>query len=192
MADLKSVRLHIAGIGHIFYAPVGTEVPDISKFVFGNESTYGDFKWLGDISSENVVEFEPDGGDASFKRTHDRLNVRAIYEDQTIQGTINALSISKETFEVAFGEGGYQQDTDSYKVKAKAFSANYALLLVTEDGVDIAAVSFPNASVTGTFPTFDIENFTELPLKASLQGAEDNTLWEQFFPRPYNAGVQVI
>lgn len=191
MATLENVRLNIAGIGHVFYAPIGTEVPDISQFRFGDESTYGDFKWLGDISAENVLEFEPDGGEASFKRTHDRLNVRAIYEQQTIKGTINALNIAKETFEIAFGGGAYKQETDSYKVKATSFAQDYALLFVAEDGVYITALSMPNASVTGKFPVFDIENFTELPLNVALQGDKDGTLWESFFPREY-AGKQHV
>lgn len=189
MATNDTVRLHIAGIGHLFYAKVGTAVPNISNFKFGDESTYGGFKWLGDISSENVIEFETEGGDVTFKRTHDRQKVRAVREDQSVTGTVNSVNISKETFELAFGGGEYVSETDSYKVKSTSFAQDYALLFVSEDGVDIAALSLPNTSVMGTFPKYSVEEFVEIPIKLALQADKDQVLWENFMPRPY-AGAE--
>lgn len=190
MATVDTVRLHIAGLGHVLYAKVGTAVPDISKFKFGDESTYGEFKWMGDTSSENLLEFETDGGDANFKRTWDRVKVRAVYEDQTVKGTLNSLNISREVFEIAFGGGEYKSETDSYDVKATGFAEDYALLVVSEDGRDISALSLPKVSIQGSFPTYSIEEFVELPLSLAIQADNNGTLWTDYFPRPYAATAQ--
>lgn len=189
MATLETVQLEIAGIGHCFYAPVGTTPFDIAKMKFGDESTYGEWKWLGDLSAENLVEFEVDGGDVNFKNTWDRKKVRALREDQTITGTINALNISRETFELAFGGGAYEETTDSYKVKSTGFAKDYAFMLTPEDGLNISALHLPKTSVLGSFPKWSVEEFTEIPLSLAIQAADDATLWEQFFPRPYSAAA---
>lgn len=187
MATLAESKLHIAGTGHVLYAPVGTEYPNLDQFKFGDESTYGEFVWLGDVSSENMIEFETDGGDVSYKRTFDRKQVRSVREDQTTTGTINSVNIGRETFDVAFGGGEYVESTKSYKVKSNGFARELALLVVTEDGQDIAGLGLPSTTVQGSMPVWDVEEFTEIPMSVAVQSDVDQTIFEIFEPRPYAA-----
>lgn len=189
MATLADSKLVIPGKGHVFYAPVGTEAPVLDNFVFGDETTYGDFVWLGDTSSENTIEFETDGGDVTYKRSWDRTQIRAVREDETINATVNSLNISQETFELAFKGGTYDPATKSYKVRGGGGSAQHALLVVIEDGSDISGFRFPNTDIKGSFPSLDIEEFMEIPLGVAILTDVDMTLWEIFEPRPYVAAV---
>ena len=89
-----ALKLHITGLIHVFHAPVDTTVPDISTFDFSDvmsTGSFGDWTWLGDTSSENLIELASDGGDAEYKRTADRLKVRAVREDTTYTLTINTV-----------------------------------------------------------------------------------------------------
>lgn len=187
MATLETVRLHIAGIGHVLYAEPNTPYPSLDNFKFGDESTYGDFTWLGDVSSENMIEFESDGGDVTYKRTWDRRQVRAVREDQTYTGTVNSVNIARDTFETAFGGGEYVEATKSYKVKTSGFAVPKALLIVTEDGTDISGLGLPSTTLAGSMPVWDVEEFTEIPISVAVQGGLDLTLFEIFEPRPYAA-----
>lgn len=186
MATMQDVRLHIPGKGHVFYADTDAAEMTLDNFRFGDPSTYGDWTWLGDTSSENLVEFEADGGDVTYKRTWDRTQVRAVREDETFTGTVNSVNISRETFELGFAGGEYVEASKKYKIKTTGFAAQKALLIVTEDANDIAGLRLPNVEVKGSFPVFDIEEFMEIPLNlAVLSSSVDQTLFEIFEPRPY-------
>lgn len=69
MATKDTVRLFIPGVGHVFHAPVDTLEMDLDTFNFLDESTWGEWTWLGDVSQENLIEFETDGGEAEQKHT---------------------------------------------------------------------------------------------------------------------------
>lgn len=188
MADMQDVRLHIPGKGHVFYNDVDADEMVLDNFRFGVPSTYGTWTWMGDTSSENLVEFEADGGEVTYKRTWDRLQVKAVREDETFSGTINSVNISRETFELGFAGGEYVEASKKYKVKSTGFAAQKGLMIVTEDATDIAGLRLPNVDVKGSFPVFDLEEFMEIPLNlAVLSSAIDQTLYEVFEPRPYVA-----
>lgn len=190
MATLADVQLHIPGKGHLFYANTDADEFVLDNFKFGDPATYGTWTWLGDVSSENLIEFESDGGDVTYKRTWDRTQVKPVYDDETFTGTINSVNIAQETFNLAFAGGEYVAASKKYKVKTTRFAAKKALLLVTEDGEDIAGLRLPNVEVKGSFPTFDIEEFQEIPLNLAILGSVvDQTLFEIFEPRPYTAPV---
>lgn len=193
MATLADSRFIIPGIGHVFYGPVDTPALDLDAFVFGDETTYGEWTWLGDTSSENLIEFETDGGDITYKRTWDRTKVRAVREDETINATINSVNITRDTFELAFKGGTYNEATKSYTVKTTGGSAQNALMVVMEDGGDAAGFRFPNTDIKGSFPSLDLEEFMEIPLSVAILGsiADPGDLWEIFEPRPYAGGGTV-
>lgn len=190
MATAETVKLHIAGIGHVFYADIDTPALDVTAFKFLDESTYGTWTWLGDTSSENMVEFETDGGDITYKRTWDRLKTGAVREDETISATINSVNASAETFNLGFAGHTYDEVTQSYTVAGNSSSSAKALLIVTEDGAQNAALYLPNTDIKGSFPTFDLEEYMEIPLSvAILSSPSTGNLWQWFEPRPYVAAV---
>ena len=71
MATTSDVKLQIAGIGHVYRAPVGTAPFSLDGYQFNGGAAQGDWSWIGDTSSENMIEFEVDGGDITQKRTWD-------------------------------------------------------------------------------------------------------------------------
>ena len=182
-----ALKLHITGLIHVFHAPVDTTVPDISTFDFSDvmsTGSFGDWTWLGDTSSENLIELASDGGDAEYKRTADRLKVRAVREDTTYTLTINTVGISRDHFELGFSDAEYDEATNSYRIKSGGTSSEKALLVVTEDGRDVAAVYLPNADIVGNLPGFDLENFQEWPLTCALLASPSTgDLMSYYLPR---------
>ena len=197
MATLETTKLNIAGRGHVLHAPVDTRPLDLDAFVFGDESTYGNWTWIGDTSSENLVEIENDGGDVTYKRTWDRVQVRAVRDEQTTSATINSVNVSGDTFTLGFNGAVYDEALDSYKIGANVSSSARAILIVIEDGTDVAGLYLPDTDTKGAFPTFDLEEFTEIPLNVAVLGSVGQVttagplLWEWFVPRPYTGGGAV-
>lgn len=190
MSSLSTVKLFIPGIGHVFTNTIDSEEMKLDNFVFGDEATYGTWTWLGDTSSENTIEFSTDGGEGEQKNTWDRPGVRTIYTPETLSGTINSLSMEKETFELAFAGGTYDATKKKYTVAGKKVSSKKALMIVCEDGLDLMAFRFPNTEITGAFPTFDVENFLELPLTVqALTSPTNGARYDIFEPRPYAAAT---
>lgn len=188
MASADTVKLHIAGIGHVFYNDVDADPLDPTAFKFLDETTYGTWTWLGDTSSENLIEFETDGGDTSYKRTWDRLKTGVVREDETISATINSVNASAETFNLGFANHTYDEVSQSYTVDSSGRSSAKAIQVVTEDGANIASLYLPNTDIKGSFPTFDLEEYMEIPLSvAVLSSPGTGALWQWFEPRPYVA-----
>lgn len=192
MATIPEVQLHIAGRGHIFYADVDTAPMDLATFVFGDEDTYGSWDWMGDTSSENLVTFSSEGGEATTKRTWDRENVRVIRASETISGSINSVNMSAETFALAFS-GSQVASGGSIRVGTGSGAVQKALMVVMEDVTDIAGMYLPNVDLKGSFPVFSLEEFTEIPIALSVLGSLTQTVggtplaWEWFPPQAIGA-----
>ena len=183
---LNDTKLHIAGLGYVFYAPHKTPYPNFTKFKMADAKTWQGWTFLGDTSGENVVEFEAEGGEIEYKRTWGKKKARAVRSDTKITGTINSVHIGKETFEVAFASGAYAEESKSYKVKDTIVERKGMVMIVMEDGASIAAIGYPNTTMTGSHPKFDLENFTEIPISVAVLADEELTLYEIFEPRDYN------
>ncbi|WP_346843735.1 hypothetical protein [uncultured Rothia sp.] len=176
--------LVISNIGHVFLLPPGSEFPDIGSIVFGDESTYGSAIWLGDTSSENLPEFEEDGGDISFKRTWDRKNLRSVREDKTITGTINAVAITKDFLENTAVGGVWNEATKSYTISSNVTAKQWMMLIVVDDGINVAGYGFYNVSLLSGFPTYDLEEFTEIPVSVAVASDDQGRTYEIFAARP--------
>lgn len=191
MATAETVKLHIAGIGHVFFNDVGADPIDPTQFKFLDESTYSTWTWLGDTSSENLIEFEADGGDTNYKRTWDRLRTSVVREAETISMTINSVNASQETFNLGFADHVYDEAAGSFEVSGSGKSTAKAIQIVTEDGNNVASLYLPNVDVTGSFPSFNLEEYMEFPLSgALLNSPTTGSLWRWFEPRPYAAPVE--
>ena len=191
MATAETVKLHIAGIGHVFFNDVDAEPIDPTQFKFLDEATYGTWTWLGDTSSENLIEFEADGGDTTYKRTWDRLRTSVTREAETISMTINSVNASAETFNLGFADHVYDEAADSFEVTGSGKSSSKAIQVVTEDGNNVASLYLPNVDVTGSFPSFNLEEYMEFPLGgAILNSPTTGALWKWFAPRPFVAAPE--
>ena len=190
MATLQTTKLHIAGIGHVFAAPVDTPAMDLDGFNFveAANSTSGSWTWLGDTSEQSMVEFNAEGGDSTQKNTWDRKSVRVVYEAGTVSATINSVNVGEETFRQAFG--GAQISADSIRVGTNATSNDRAIMIVMEDESGVAGMYLPNTSLRGRFPVFSTEEFTEIPIDVNVLGSQTQSaggsgplMWEWFPPQ---------
>lgn len=182
LADAKE-DLTITDVGHILLAPVGTAFPDLSKFVFGDETTYGGFTWFGDTSAENLPEFEADGGDVSSKRTFDRKGMRNLREDKTYTGTFNSVVRNREFFEKTVGGGEWDDVQKGFITKSDSYALDWAVLIVEEDGQYISGLGLYNASVLSGFSTYDLEEFKEIPVDMAIGADAQGRLKIDFEPR---------
>ena len=57
------------------------------------------------------------------------------------------------------------------KIGTNASAVPKALFIVIEDEEGVDGIYFPNTSIKGSFPTLDLENFTEIPLTCSVLGS---------------------
>lgn len=166
----------IANIGHIYYAPVGTEFPKLNTFEFTGED-WGAWKWLGDTSADSLPEFEEDDGKDSNKDTWDRKDTRT---GGSISGTIKSVSPSKE-FWLTVKEGGIAEE-DGYVTTSRTKGKTYALVIVVEDGSTLTGIGYYIATMKAGLPTYDREKYTEVPLKITVKPDSQDRWHKNFYP----------
>lgn len=171
MASTTDVSLVIAGIGHVYYAPADTPVPanGLFDYAFGDGTTLekDSWTWLGDTSSENMMEMSTDGGDSTVKRTWDRLNVRETKAAKTTTLTLNSVNISNDTLQVAFPGVTYDADLQMWSLPDDG-TAERAVLIVIVDGLRVSGYYFPRVNLSGDFPTVATEDFSEIKISGTI------------------------
>lgn len=169
MANLGNSKIQIAGRGHVYYAAPDTEAPNLDGYTFGDGTTLegSGWTWLGDTSSENLIEFESDGGDTSTKRTWDRQGVRSTREDVTNKVTINAVNLGEDVMKVAFPGSTYDATKRAWDIELDA-SSERAILVVVEDGRIVSGYLFRRVSLAGNMPSLSLDNFTEVKIAGTL------------------------
>ena len=178
--------LIIPGIGHVFVNDVDAAEFNLANFKFGDESTYGTWKWIGDTSSENLIEFEADGGEVTMKRTWDRISVRVVRAPEDLSCTINAVALTGDLLKLAYPGGTLSPDGRKYTVNSGAGTSQRALLVVMEDGSYVSGFKFYNTDIKGSFPSLDLEEFMEIPLSTSiLTSPSSAALWDILLPVEY-------
>lgn len=169
MASLADSTIQIAGIGHVYYAAPDTEAPDLFSYEFGDGTTLeaSGWTWMGDTSSENLIEFATDGGDVSTLRTWDRTSVRSTREDVTNTVTINAVNLGDDTMKLAFPGSTYDDATKSFDLNMDG-SVEKAILVVIVDGSLVSAYLFRRVTLAGSMPALSLDAFTEVAITGTL------------------------
>lgn len=169
MANLGNSKIQIAGKGHVYIGNVDTEAPNLWGYTFGDGTTLeaSGWTWLGDTSSENLIEVETDGGDTSTKRTWDRQGVRSTREDVTNKVTINAVNLGEDVMRVAFPGSTYDAAKGGWDVELDN-SSEKAVLIVIEDGLLVSGMLFRRVSLAGNLPTLSLDNFSEVKIAGTL------------------------
>ena len=162
-------EIQIAGMGHVYVGDVDAPAPDLWAYKFGDGTTLDaqGWKWIRDTSSENLIEFETDGGDATTKDTWDRKNARSTRATKTTNVTINSVSFSDETIQAAFPGSTYVEETDGYDLVLSG-STDRAVLIVIEEGQLVSGILLRKVNLSGDMPTLDKENFTEIKMKGVI------------------------
>lgn len=169
MANLANSRIQIAGIGHVYYGAVDNVAPNLDGYKFGDGTTLEGvgWTWLGDTSSENLIEFETDGGDTNTKRTWDRQGVRSTREDVTNKVTINSVNLGEDVMRVAFPGSTYDPTLRAWDIELDA-SSERAILVVVVDGQSVSGYLFRRVSLAGSMPSLSLDNFTEVKISGTL------------------------
>lgn len=183
----------IAGIGHIYVGAANvkpaTGFLDSYKFDLGKETLTG-FKWIGDTSSETLPEFESDGGDSNAKRTWDRKDVRVTMEDKSYSVTFASVASTAESINAAFPGSKWLEDEKAWDINLGG-SVEKSILIVIEDGEMVAAHLFPRVSLSGSLPTLDLENFSEISISGAIMSPSDAGLpkYRYYHPRKRTAAA---
>lgn len=169
MANLGNSKIQIAGKGHVYIGNVDTVAPNLWGYSFGDGTTLETvgWTWLGDTSSENLIEVETDGGDTSTKRTWDRQGVRSTREDVTNKVTINAVNLGEDVMRVAFPGSTYDAEKGGWDVELDN-SSERAVLVVIEDGLLVSGMLFRRVSLAGNLPSLSLDNFSEVKISGTL------------------------
>lgn len=169
MANLGNSKIQIAGKGHVYIGNVDTVAPNLWGYTFGDGTTLetAGWTWLGDTSSENLIEVETDGGDTSTKRTWDRQGVRSTREDVTNKLTINAVNLGEDVMRVAFPGSTYDAEKGGWDVELDN-SSERAVLIVIEDGLLVSGMLFRRVSLAGNLPSLSLDNFSEVKISGTL------------------------
>lgn len=169
--NLADAAITIAGRGHVYTADVDAPTPDVTSYKFngGADITVDTkkFTWLGDTSSENMIEFETDGGDVNVKRTWDREAVRGVKESVTNTLTIQSVNLSGRALAVAF-PGSQMDPTTKYYGLEPGSESEKAVLIVVEDGDLASAFYFPRVQLSGSLPKLQLDEFAEMEIKGTL------------------------
>lgn len=162
-------EIQIAGMGHVYVGDVDANAPDLWAYKFGDGTTLEaqGWTWIGDTSSENLIEFETDGGDTSTKDTWDRKNARSTRATKTTNVTISSVSMSDDTINIAFPGSTYVESTDGYDLVLSG-SIDKAILIVIEEGQLVSGMLLRKVNLSGDMPTLDKENFTEIKIKGVI------------------------
>lgn len=167
----------IPGYGTVFTAPANTPLPEggIAAFSKGLDNVE-DFENLGHTSFENPIELSVDGGDATSKRSWLLANLVTIYEGITWSATGNSIQCDKATVQKIYS-GWDTTDSLGTVVPATKKGTDLAIVILSQDDTGKLGFYVPNVNFTfGDAPSFDVENFFELPFSASFQAPQTGIL----------------
>lgn len=184
---INDKSVHKSTYGTIFYAPVGTALPDNPLEAFkitADEVTVGTganqttWKNLGHTSANNMAELTINPGDANSSDTWIKKNFRTTYGDASAQLSVKALQIDKETLQLVYN--GTLGADGGVEVDIAANPKILALVLVaqeTPDDTDPAKwlVEMRRTSITPDGgPTLSRDDFVEQGLIAQIEDPGNN------------------
>ena len=176
MATPYSMELVIPGDGWVYVAPVDATPPTADAIqdmdLVDPVTAAPEWAWIGDTSYETPIEFEQEGGDATAKRTWARRNVRVIRDARTNSMTIASVNLSADLMALAFPGGQDDPTNGIYRVFNDGQTSQRAVLIVWQDGNRRGGLYFANVDLAGSFPTFDHEEFMEVPLAGTILSSE--------------------
>lgn len=188
--DESQRTIQIAGTGHVYIAESDTPLPDLGAYTFGDGTTLETkgWYWLGDTSSENVVNFESDGGDTTTLATWDRPNVDSTRDAVTTKVSINSVAMTGQTVEVAFPGSVQDPATGGYDLQIGG-TVEKSVLILVEDAQGVSGIQLRRVSLGGTLPTLDREKFTEIPISGTLLTPVSGKTAVHWVPRRAKSGA---
>lgn len=181
-------HLIVPGHGTVLFANTDRDPFNLDQFNPAAATTFTGWNLIGGTSTENMVSFDKDGGDATQLGIWEQDAVYTTYEATTLSVSISGVRAYKETFELAFPGGAWDEATKSYKV-GDIGTVEKAVFIVMLDGQKRAGFYMPRVSISvGDMPELDTEKFLEFQMTGQiLTSSTKNERIQIFTPRPYHA-----
>lgn len=177
----------IPGRGFVFFADPNTVVPDIAALDVANPDTSIDgWTWLGLTSKDNMVALTKEGGEATSRDSWEYAGVRTEISASNVSATVNSLSITEQTLELAFPGGTFDEAAQRYDVPSGAGAVDKALLVLFIDAKNgVGGFVFHNAALAiGEMPSMSADGWFEIQLNANAQAGADGSAFAWYIPRP--------
>lgn len=172
----NDAAVFIPGTGYLYVAPTSTAKPA--------SLTAPATPWidLGHTSRENGITIDKDGGDSETKGSWRNPVLRERREPITYFVTINLLQFDNTNLALFFG-GGSITAADVFGVPINPNAQERALYVRIVDGANELGLYVPKVSVSAEDSMeVDVEEFLELPVRATCLGVEGSNLMEFLHP----------
>lgn len=159
----------IPGFGTVFLAPPNTALPPEGVTAFTRETeSVGDWENFGHTSRDNTISLSVEGGDATTKGSWLRSALITQYADVTWSAAGSSIQTDKKTVQRIFN--GWDTANGKGTVIGQGKKAReLAMLILADDDTGKLAFYEPKVAFTfGDAPSFDVENFFELPFAATF------------------------
>lgn len=195
-ANYDTSKLVVPGHGTLLVSVAETADPfDIKSFVLGDDTSYPSNEWMpfALTSKENTFAFTKDGGDETVLDVWEFDGVDSSTESTTIGFTINAASMQKAVWEMAYGGGEYNETLKAYAEKEVVPVVKSAMVIFAHGGKRAGAYMRKVKITAGDAPEIATDNFFETQLKGTILTPEDMTWGKRLWldARPYEAAVVV-
>lgn len=180
---VDSSQLILPDTGHILISDPGTQMFDITKFVFGDDTKHTGWTWIGDVSADSPITTSQEGGEQEVQGTWDRHNARTTSKPATTKGEINVVGIRKELFKALFGA---VDGAGSKSLKFdKAIPLEKQLLIIAEDGSTVIAMRYSKVSMVAALPEFKGGDYVSYKIQFTVLDAHaGDKAYEMFDPQP--------
>lgn len=190
---MDSTATVIPGRGTVLFAPVDTDPVNIDAFSLTDPKTYTGWT-ASHTSREDAFTLTKEGGEVNQVGSWEDEALRISRSPVTLGFTVNKIEMSKDNFELAFGENN-QWDAATKSLKIEGFgSAFRAVMAILIDGTG-ARMGFhlPNTEIfIGEMPAVDVENFYRFTLQGNIRSSEKlKYRMRAYTARPYAASPTV-
>lgn len=180
----------VPGRGTVLIAPVDTDPFKLDEWDPAKKETFTGWDLLGGTSSENPPSFDKDGGDTTQQNVWEEAAVYTTQEPTSLSLSVNVVRVAKESLELVFPGGKWDDETKSYEV-GNIGAVEKALFVVMIDGDKRAGFYLPKVSLSvGDMPEIDTENFFEAQMSAQiLTSTKKGYRFKLYQPRKHTAAA---
>ncbi|WHS51386.1 hypothetical protein QM007_05350 [Rothia sp. SD9660Na] len=193
-ANYDADKLVVPGHGTVLVSVTDKADPfDIESFVLGDDTSYPKDQWMpfALTSKENTFAFTKDGGDETVLDVWEFDSMDSSTESATNGFTVNAASMQKSVWDLAYGGGKYDEELKGY-AEHETVPVEKSVMVIFAHGGKRAGAYMRKVKITaGDAPDISPDNFFETQLKGTILTPDVMTWGKRFWfdARPYKAAV---
>lgn len=194
-ANYDANKLVVPGHGTVLVSIGEVADPfDIESFVLGDDTSYPSDQWMpfALTSKENTFAFTKDGGDETVLGVWEFDAVDSSTESATSGFTVNAASMQKSVWDLAYGGGKYDETLKGYAEHENVPVTKSAMVIFAHGGKRAGAYMRKTKVTAGDAPEVAPDNFFETQIKGTILTPENMTWGKRFWfdARPYKAKTE--